>query len=66
MDDAKKAVHNPVQHPAAQARTASQTRGQTTGQSGVCERMRGDAIEYNGYQVEEMGDTGLEPVTSRV
>ena len=57
------AVQNAVQHPAAPTRINSQNQMQTIA---ACEVVRDLAAACNSLQIQSMGDTGLEPVTSRV
>ena len=62
----KQALQNALQHPAAQARTALH---QETGRSAKCvpcKEIRYGATECENAESEQMGDTGLEPVTSSV
>jgi len=59
----EKAVRNPVQQVAAEARNESQAESEEPAKCGISAGNPGETAELAGIS---MGDTGLEPVTSRV
>ena len=62
----QKALQNPVQYPTAKGRIASQAENGEVRKPPICRGKRDNAKNCNPLQNGIMGDTGLEPVTSRV
>ena len=62
----EQAVQNPVQHPAAASRNEQQAGWVDAVSPDECEAMRRGAALYESAETSRLGDTGLEPVTSRV
>jgi integrase len=60
----ERAVQNPVQHPPVSDSTGSQDEDSPQDESAFLGSERGDAGECDFGHSEELGDTGLEPVTS--
>ena len=65
-DRVDKAVQNPVQQAHALPRTALHGTGATLGEQPEFSDLHQKAAECNGPNSNLLGDTGLEPVTSRV
>ncbi len=62
----EQALQNALQHPVARARTASHAEIGRSAKSASCKEIRDVATECESAGIDAMGDTGLEPVTSRV
>ena len=62
----EQALQNALQQAAARARTASHAKSARSAKSAVCKGLRNLATRCENGAVAAMGDTGLEPVTSRV
>jgi len=60
------ALQNALQHPAAQPRFESHRKTGRSAKSATCKEIRDVATKCETAGIEQMGDTGLEPVTSRV
>ncbi len=60
------ALQNALQHIVANARTASRAQVGGSANFAICTEIRSDATGCEDAKIELMGDTGLEPVTSRV
>ena len=60
------ALQNPVQQAHAHSRTSSHKTAVTSEKRDSCGSVRQNATWRDGPTSAEMGDTGLEPVTSRV
>ncbi len=65
-DHFAQAVQNPVQHTAAGGRAESQERTPDNEKPAICSAVREEATPCENTESSGMGDTGLEPVTSRV
>jgi len=61
-----KAVHNPVQYPAASTRTESQQESKGEAEPVICGTLQEDATPCESRKPRKLGRTGLEPVTLRV
>ncbi|MFB3138387.1 MAG: tyrosine-type recombinase/integrase [Phycisphaerales bacterium] len=65
-DHFAQAVRNPVQHSAAGGRAESQELTPDNEKPAICSAVRKEATPCENTESSGMGDTGLEPVTSRV
>ena len=65
-DHFAQAVRNPVQHSAAGGRAESQELTPYNANPAICSAVREEATPCENTESSGMGDTGLEPVTSRV
>ncbi len=65
-DHFAQAVQNPVQHTAAGGRAESQKLTPDNAKPAICCAVREEATPCENTESSGMGDTGLEPVTSRV
>ncbi len=65
-DHFAQAVQNPVQHSAAGGRAESQEQTPDDAEPAICSVVREEATPCENTESSGMGDTGLEPVTSRV
>jgi integrase len=62
----KQALQNPVQQTAASGRTDPKQDHSTQQQNVICDTIRGISKSCDDRELEQLGDRGLEPLTSRV
>jgi len=63
---AQKAAHFPAQQASAEGRRDSHPERQPEAEPAICEGLRTNAAPCENREPQSVGDTGLEPVTSRV
>ena len=62
----EQAVQNPAQQPAVKGGNTMQDKGDIEPENAVGGELRRISKSFNGNDLEQVGDTGLEPVTFRV